>query len=173
MRNGRDVSCCGCFGENYGATTRGFLIQAETHNPIAGARARGHMKIDHLGIATANIENALSFWRDVLGLEASGSEEVPDQGVRVAMMPIGETRIELLEPLHENSPVGRFLEKRGPGFHHLAISVADIQAQLGKLREKGVRLIDEVPRVGAGGCLIAFVHPSATGGVLLELVERR
>jgi methylmalonyl-CoA/ethylmalonyl-CoA epimerase len=131
------------------------------------------MKIDHLGIATANIENALSFWRDVFGLEASGSEEVPDQGVRVAMLPIGETRIELLEPLHENSPVGRFLEKRGPGFHHLAIGVADIQAHLGKLREKGIRLIDEVPRVGAGGCLIAFVHPSATGGVLLELVERR
>ena len=101
------------------------------------------------------------------------TEEVPEQGVRVAMLPIGETRVELLEPLSNDSPVGRFLEKRGPGIHHVAIRVADIHGALTRLRESGARLIDEAPRVGAGGCLVAFVHPSSTGGVLLELVERR
>jgi methylmalonyl-CoA/ethylmalonyl-CoA epimerase len=101
------------------------------------------------------------------------TEEVPEQGARVAMLPIGETRVELLEPLSDDSPVGRFLDKRGPGLHHVAIRVADIRAALGKLKESGARLVDEVPRVGAGGCLVAFVHPSSTGGVLLELVQRQ
>jgi len=131
------------------------------------------MKIDHIGIATRQISESLSSWVAALGLTVESTEEVPEQGVRVAMLPIGETRVELLEPLSEDSPVGKFLEKRGPGIHHVAIGVADINAELTRLRESGARLIDEVPRVGAGGCLVAFVHPSSTGGVLLELVERR
>jgi methylmalonyl-CoA/ethylmalonyl-CoA epimerase len=131
------------------------------------------MNIDHIGIATRQIGESLSLWVDSLGLVVESTEEVPEQGVRVAMLPIGETRVELLEPLSNDSPVGRFLEKRGPGIHHVAIRVADIHAELTRLRESGARLIDEAPRVGAGGCLVAFVHPSSTGGVLLELVERR
>jgi len=131
------------------------------------------MKIDHIGIATRQIGEALSLWVDTLGLMVESTEEVPEQGVRVAMLPIGETRVELLEPLSDDSPVARFLEKRGPGIHHVAIRVADIRAQLNELKESGARLIDETPRVGAGGCLVAFVHPSSTGGVLLELVQRQ
>jgi methylmalonyl-CoA/ethylmalonyl-CoA epimerase len=130
------------------------------------------MQIDHIGIATKQISESLSVWVETLGLKVESTEEVAEQGVRVAMLPIGEARVELLEPLSDDSPVGRFLEKRGPGIHHVAIRVADIRAELSRLRESGARLIDEAPRVGAGGCLVAFVHPSSTGGVLLELVER-
>jgi methylmalonyl-CoA/ethylmalonyl-CoA epimerase len=129
------------------------------------------MKIDHLGIVTRELTEALGFWRDALGLEVSATEEVAEQGVRVAMLPIGETRVELLEPTSEASPVARFLEKRGPGLHHIAVRVDDIRATLARLKEQGLRLIDEVPRTGAGGCLVAFVHPSSAQGVLLELVE--
>jgi len=130
------------------------------------------MKIDHLGIATKNIEVALGFWRDALGLDVSHTEIVEEQKVRVAMLPIGETRIELLEPTSADSPISKFLEKRGGGIHHIAIEVADIEKSLAKLKEKGMRLIDENPRLGAEGCRIAFVHPSSTNGVLLELVEK-
>ncbi len=129
------------------------------------------MKIEHIGIATHNIDDALKFWRDALGLRVVETEEVAEQGVRVAMLPLGEPRIELLEPTSESSPVARFLEKRGAGIHHIAVRVDDIRATLRDLKEKGVRLIDETPRVGAGGCLVAFVHPATAGGVLLELVE--
>jgi methylmalonyl-CoA/ethylmalonyl-CoA epimerase len=129
------------------------------------------MKIEHIGIATPKIDDALAFWRDALGLEVVHTEEVAEQGVRVAMLPVGEARIELLEPTHAESPVAKFLEKRGAGVHHVAVRVADIRATLARLKASGARLIDEEPRVGAGNCLIAFVHPSATGGVLLELVE--
>ena len=129
------------------------------------------MKLDHIGIATRGLNDALSVWRDALGLEVDSTEEVAEQGVRVAMLPIGETHIELLEPLSENSPVGRFLDKRGPGIHHVAIKVNDIRTSLAQLKEKGARLIDETPRRGAGGCLVAFVHPASANGVLLELVQ--
>jgi len=129
------------------------------------------MKIDHLGIATRELSEALGFWRDALGLEVAETEEVAEQGVRVAMLPIGETRVELLEPTSDASPVAKFLEKRGPGIHHIAVRVEDIRATLSRLKEQGVRLIDETPRRGAGNCLVAFVHPSAAHGVLLELVE--
>jgi methylmalonyl-CoA/ethylmalonyl-CoA epimerase len=129
------------------------------------------MKIDHLGIATRELSEALSFWRDALGLEVVATEEVAEQGVRVAMLPVGETRVELLEPTSEASPVAKFLEKRGAGIHHIAVRVDDIRATLSRLKEQGLRLIDEVPRTGAGGCLVAFVHPSSAQGVLLELVE--
>jgi len=131
------------------------------------------MKIDHIGIATRNLEEGLKVWRDALGLTVEASEEVADQGVRIAMLPVGDTRVELLEALSPESSVGRFLAKRGPGIHHIAIEVDDINASLTDLKSKGARLIDETPRVGAGGCLIAFVHPSSTNGVLLELVQHR
>ncbi|MGH9971956.1 MAG: methylmalonyl-CoA epimerase [Pyrinomonadaceae bacterium] len=131
------------------------------------------MKIDHIGIATRQLEEATAVWRDALGLRLESTEEVVEQGVRIAMLPIGETHIELLEPLTPDSPVGKFLEKRGPGIHHIAIRVNDVQAALAQLKEKGARLIDEAPRLGAGGCLVAFVHPSSTNGVLLELVQHQ
>jgi len=131
------------------------------------------MKIEHIGIATHSINDVLGFWRDALGLDVVGTEEVAEQGVRVAMLPVGESRIELLEPTGPASPVAKFLEKRGAGIHHVAVRVDDIRAALARLKEKGARLIDESPRIGAGGCLIAFVHPSAAGGVLLELIEER
>ena len=131
------------------------------------------MKIDHIGIATRELDDALALWRDALGLEVDSTEAVAEQGVRVAMLPIGETHIELLEPLSDSSPVGKFLQKRGPGIHHIAIKVTDIRKSLDELKTKGARLIDETPRVGANGCLVAFVHPTATNGVLLELVQHR
>jgi methylmalonyl-CoA/ethylmalonyl-CoA epimerase len=129
------------------------------------------MKIDHIGIATRGIEESLGFWRDALGLEVQHTETVEEQGVRVAMLPVGEPRVELLEPTGPDTPVAKFLEKRGPGIHHVAVRVADIRAALARLKSEGARLIDEEPRVGAGGCLVAFVHPASSGGVLLELVE--
>ncbi len=131
------------------------------------------MKVDHIGIATNQLDDALALWRDALGLELDATEEVTEQGVRVAMLAVGETHIELLEPLSPNSPVGKFLEKRGPGIHHIAIGVPDIAAALAQLKQKGTRLIDETPRVGARGCLVAFVHPSSANGVLLELVQHQ
>lgn len=129
------------------------------------------MKVDHIGIATAQLDEALALWRDSLGLEVEVTEELTEQGVRVAMLPIGETHIELLEPLSQSSPVGKFLAKRGPGIHHVAIRVRDIKESLAQLKAKGSRLIDETPRIGARGCLVAFVHPSSANGVLLELVQ--
>ena len=129
------------------------------------------MKFEHIGIATYKIDDALKFWRDALGLRVVETEEVAEQGVRVAMLPVGEPRIELLEPTSDSSPVAKFLEKRGAGIHHIAVRVDDIRASLQRLKEQGARLIDESPRVGAGGCLVAFVHPATAGGVLLELVE--
>ena len=129
------------------------------------------MKINHLGIATKGIDEALKFWSDALGLENMHIEIVEDQKVRVAMLPIGESRIELLEPTSDDSPISKFLEKRGGGIHHIAVEVEDISASLAKLKSKGMRLIGEEPRIGAEGCLVAFVHPTTTGGVLLELVQ--
>jgi len=129
------------------------------------------MKINHLGIATKEIAGALKFWEDALGLENVHTEVVEDQKVRVAMLPLGESRIELLEPTSDDSPISKFLEKRGSGIHHIAVEVTDIEASLAKLKEKGMRLIDETPRIGAEGCLVAFVHPSSANGVLLELVQ--
>lgn len=130
------------------------------------------MKIDHLGIAVSSIEDALAFYRDALGLVVTGRETVAEQGVNVAMLPVGESRVELLEPTGPDTPVGKFLERRGPGLHHVCYGVPDIEAALSVLRARGVRLIDEQPRIGAGGHLVAFVHPSASGGVLVELVEQ-
>ncbi|MCI0525343.1 MAG: methylmalonyl-CoA epimerase [Acidobacteria bacterium] len=129
-------------------------------------------KIQHLGVAVGSIDEALGFWRDALGLELTDVEVVEDQGVRVAMLPIGESRIELLEATGDETPVGKFIAKRGPGIHHLCLEVNDINAKLAELKTQGVRLIDEQPRTGAGGALVAFVHPSSTGGVLIELTQK-
>lgn len=129
------------------------------------------MKINHLGIATKGIEEALKFWQDALGLENIHTETVEDQKVRVAMLPIGESRVELLEPTSDDSPISKFLEKRGGGIHHIAIEVDDIESTLAQLKAKGMRLIDESPRIGAEGCLVAFIHPSSANGVLLEIVQ--
>ena len=129
------------------------------------------MKINHLGIATNGIDEALKFWVSALGLKNIHTEIVEDQKVRVAMLPIGESRIELLEPTSDDSPISKFLEKRGGGIHHIAIEVEDIEKSLAGLAANGVNLIDKRPRIGAEGCLVAFIHPSSTNGVLLELVQ--
>jgi methylmalonyl-CoA/ethylmalonyl-CoA epimerase len=130
------------------------------------------MKIDHLGIATKSIAESLKFWQDSLGLENVHTEVVAEQKVRVAMLPIGESRIELIEPTSDDSPIAKFLEKRGGGIHHIAVEVENIVESLAKLKENGAKLIDETPRIGAEGCLIAFVHPQSTNGVLLELTQK-
>src|SRR5499426_3233914 len=130
------------------------------------------VKIDHLGIAVSSIDDAVNFWRDGLGLLLKEIEVVEDQGVRVAILPVGESRIELLEATGEETPIGKFIARRGPGIHHLSLEVSDLQAMLGELKNRGVRLIDQEPRVGAGGALIAFIHPSSTGGVLIELAQK-
>jgi methylmalonyl-CoA/ethylmalonyl-CoA epimerase len=130
------------------------------------------MKIDHLGIATKSIVESLKFWQDSLGLENVHTEIVEEQKVRVAMLPIGESRIELIEPTSDDSPIAKFLEKRGGGIHHIAVEVENIEESLAKLKENGAKLIDETPRIGAEGCLIAFVHPQSTNGVLLELTQK-
>ena len=128
-------------------------------------------KINHIGIAVKNLENSIPLYRDQLGMEFEGTEEVAEQRVRVAFLKIGESRIELLEPTSPDSPVAKFLEKNGEGIHHMAYEVADIEQALAELKQKEVRLIDEKPRRGAHGSLIAFLHPKATGGVLTEICQ--
>ena len=128
-------------------------------------------KINHIGIAVKSLENSIPFYRDQLGMTFEGTEEVTEQKVKVAFLQVGESRIELLEPTSADSPVAKFLEKNGEGIHHMAYEVTDIEAALAELKEKGVRLIDEKPRHGAHGSLIAFLHPKATGGVLTEICQ--
>jgi methylmalonyl-CoA epimerase len=128
--------------------------------------------IDHIGVAVKSIEGALKFWENTLGIKCTGVEEVAEQKVKTAFLPLKDTEVELLEPTAEDSPVAKFIEKKGEGIHHLAIRVDDLQKSLDELKAQGVRLIDEKPRRGAGGAQIAFIHPSASGGILLELSER-
>jgi len=127
-------------------------------------------KIDHLGIAVRSLDQALRFYRDQLGLNVAMRETVAQERVNVAMLPVGEPRIELLEPTEPDSVIGKFLDKRGEGLHHIALKVPDLNASVGKLRASGARLLND-PRAGAGGHLYVFVHPSSTGGVLLELIQ--
>ncbi|NLW16264.1 MAG: methylmalonyl-CoA epimerase [Firmicutes bacterium] len=128
-------------------------------------------KIAHLGIAVKDLEAAKRFYQDVLGLTCTGEEEVPSQKVKTAFFPVGEVNIELLESTDPEGPIAKAIEKRGEGIHHLAYEVEDIEAALAAMKEKGVRLIDEEPREGAHGAKIAFIHPKATLGVLVELCE--
>ena len=130
------------------------------------------MKIDHLGIAVRSISDSLSFYREALGLDLAGSETVEDQGVTVALLPVGESRIELLEPLSEETPVGRFIARRGEGLHHICYEVDDLASKIDDLRSRGIRLLDGYPRRGAEGKLVAFLHPASANGVLVELVEK-
>ena len=130
------------------------------------------LKIDHLGIAVNSIEDGKNFWSGVLGLKFEGAETVETQKVTTAFFPVGESEVELLESTSPDGPVAKFIEKKGTGFQHIAFRVADIEAALKELKEKGIQLIDQEPRPGAGGAKIAFLHPKATGGVLVELCER-
>ncbi len=129
------------------------------------------IRFDHLGVAVADLEAALAAYTAGLGLAVHGVEEVPSDGVRVAMLPLADGRIELLEPTSPAGPVGRFLADRGPGLHHVALAVPDLNAALEQARRAGLRLIDETPRPGAGGRRVAFIHPRSLGGVLIELCQ--
>jgi methylmalonyl-CoA/ethylmalonyl-CoA epimerase len=127
------------------------------------------LKIDHIGIAVPKMDEAVNAWR-VLGFEVEAVHDVPTEKVRTAFLPVGESHLELLEPTDPTSVIAKFLEKRA-GLHHVCVVVDDIDGVLGRLKAQGVALIDQVPRPGAGGCRVAFVHPRSAGGVLLELKE--
>ncbi len=127
--------------------------------------------LDHVGIAVAGLEQALAFYRDALGLEVSTPHDVPSEAVRAVFVPVGQTSLELLEATSPDSPIGRFLERRGPGLHHITLRVDDLDAALAQLRTRGVRVLDETPRPGAHGSRVAFIHPSSAGGVLVELKQ--
>lgn len=127
-------------------------------------------KIDHLGIAVKSIDRALTFYRDQLGLDLSMREIVEVEKVHAAMLPLGESRIELLEATSPDSVIAKFIDKRGEGIHHVAIKVPDLAAAIERLKKSGARVLNE-PRAGAGGHLYSFIHPASTGGVLLELIQ--
>jgi methylmalonyl-CoA/ethylmalonyl-CoA epimerase len=129
-----------------------------------------HLKIDHLGIAVSSLDQARAAW-EALGFRVDEVHDVPTEKVRVAFLPVGESRLELLEPTDPASPIARFLEKRS-GLHHVCVLVDDLDAALAAMKARGVPLLDETPRLGAGGCRVAFVHPKGAAGVLLELKER-
>lgn len=129
------------------------------------------LKIDHIGIAVASLAEAIKAW-EALGFHVEAAHDVPTEKVRTAFLPVGESHLELLEPTDPSSVIAKFLEKR-PGLHHVCVLVDDIDAALAEMKAKGIALIDEKPRLGAGGCRVAFVHPKAAGGVLLEIKEER
>lgn len=128
-------------------------------------------KINHIGIAVKSLDETLPFYRDNLGMAFAGIEEVAEQKVRVAMLQVGESKIELLEPTSEDSPVAKFIEKNGAGIHHIAYEVLDVEAAIATLLGNGARMIDEKPRCGAHGTRIAFIHPKSSNGVLTELCQ--
>ncbi len=130
------------------------------------------LKIDHVGVAVNSIEDSGNFWKEIMGLEFEGSETVEEQKVTTAFFPVGESEIELLESTMADGPVAKYIEKKGEGVQHIAFRVENIEEALSELKEKGIRLIDQTPRIGAGGAKIAFLHPKATNGVLVELCER-
>jgi methylmalonyl-CoA epimerase len=127
--------------------------------------------IDHVGVAVDDIESALALYRDALGMPLVHRETVPEQGVDAALLDVGDGHIELLQPLGAETPVGKFLARKGPGLHHVAYRVADVEQALSTLAEAGLRLIDEHPRIGIRGSRVAFLHPASTGGVLTEIVQ--
>ncbi len=130
------------------------------------------LKVDHIGIAVKDLDAARKFYTDVLGMTAQGEEVVEQQKVKVCFIPSGDSEVELLESTSPDGPIAKFIEKNGEGIQHIALRVDNIENALKALKEKGIRLIDETPRYGAGGASIAFIHPKATGGILLELSER-
>lgn len=130
------------------------------------------MNIDHIGIAVRSLDESLKFYQDALGLHLHETEVVEEQKVRAALLPVGSSRIELLEATSDESPIAKFIAKRGEGIHHICFEVDDIEAHLERLKAAGARLIDETPRRGVGGHKIAFVHPTSAHGVLIELVEK-
>lgn len=131
----------------------------------------GTFRIHHLGVAVSSLDDALKFYRDALGLDAAQTVEVEQEKVRVAMLPAGEARIELLEPTAADSPIAKFLAKRGDGLHHIALRTDDLDAAVERLKREGARLVTEEIQIGAEGYRYVFVHPKSTGGVLLELIE--
>jgi methylmalonyl-CoA/ethylmalonyl-CoA epimerase len=128
-------------------------------------------RVDHIGVAVEDLEAAIALHEDAYGMALVHREVVDDQGVEAVLLDVGENHVELLRPLAEESPVGRFLANRGPGLHHVAYQVTDVQAALADLRARGLQLIDETPRTGIRGSRVAFLHPAASGGVLTEIVQ--
>lgn len=130
------------------------------------------MKIDHLGIAVQNLDESIQFYCDTLGLPLKGIEAVESQKIRVAFLPVGESKFELLEPTDPESPIAKFIDKKGAGIQHVALRVEDIEAEIERLKAAGVQFIGDKPTIGAGGAKIIFIHPKSTNGVLLELCEK-
>jgi methylmalonyl-CoA epimerase len=130
-------------------------------------------KINHIGVAVKQLESSLHVFQELLGMKCSGVEEVKEQNVKVAILPIGESKIELLESTSPEGNIAKYIEKKGEGIHHIAFEVDDLEAILVDLKKKGVQLIDQEPRSGAGGARIAFLHPKSTNGVLIELCEHK
>jgi len=133
----------------------------------------GVKKIDHVGIAVKSIEDVLPFYVETLNLPLLGVEEVESEKVKVAFLQVGESKIELLEPTSPDSPIAKFIEKRGEGIHHVALGVDDIEGRIAELKANGIQMIHDQPKIGAGGAHVAFMHPKSTGGVLYELCEKR
>ncbi|THE14969.1 methylmalonyl-CoA epimerase [Bacillus timonensis] len=129
-------------------------------------------KIDHIGIAVSSIENSLPFYTNVLNLKLEGIEKVESEKVRVAFIKIGESKLELLEPLSPESPIAKFIEKRGEGIHHIALGVSSIEERIQEIKKHGIRMLADKPKLGAGGAKIAFMHPKSTGSILYELCEK-
>ncbi|WP_307473245.1 methylmalonyl-CoA epimerase [Cytobacillus purgationiresistens] len=130
-------------------------------------------KIDHIGIAVRSLDETLPFYTDILQLPLLGIEEVESEGIRVAFLKAGETKLELLEPQHDQSAVAKFIEKRGEGLHHVALGVDSIQERIDEMKTHGIRMIQDEPKIGAGGAHVAFMHPKSTGSILYELCEKK
>jgi len=148
-----------------------LLIEGVPKSMIGGNNVVN--KVDHIGIAVSNLEESIKFYEEVLGLKLHGTEVVEEQKVKVAFLPVGDTEVELLEATQPDSPIAKFIEAKGQGVQHIAFRVENIEAALEEMKAKGIRLIDEKPRYGAGGARIAFLHPKSTNGVLIELCERK
>ena len=128
-------------------------------------------RVDHIGVAVEDLDAAIALHEEAYGMAVAHREVVEEQGVEAVLLDVGENHVELLRPLNAETPVGRFLSKRGPGLHHVAYQVTDVQATLDTLRDRGLRLIDEAPRTGIRGSRVAFLHPDSSGGVLTEIVQ--
>jgi methylmalonyl-CoA/ethylmalonyl-CoA epimerase len=147
-------------------------MNIEINKVCKGGNQMKILKIDHLGIAVNSIDGRKNFWTDGLGLSFEGTETVAEQKVTTAFLPVGESEVELLESTAPDGPIAKYIEKKGEGIQHVAFQVENIEEALAELKEKGIQLIDQTPRKGAGGAKIAFLHPKATAGVLVELCER-